>query len=171
MKYIIEIEDEPFGRNDDPVIPHGMDELYRAKGFRSLVFDEVGLSKLTPYVEPDPAVEYQSYAKGLDEGWRGAAYIANKHGLPYDFFNKFDLYSVVEEMKKYNTEYKVGDEIEWKEYSEIFRGILLDQLDFNGNWYTITENGCVERIHESQFHGTGKKYTEVINAVKKLGEH
>ena len=54
MKYIIEIEDEPFGRNDDPLIPHGMDELYRAKGFRSLVFDENGLNKLTPYVEPAP---------------------------------------------------------------------------------------------------------------------
>lgn len=53
MKYVIEIEDVPFGRNDDPVIPHGMDELYRAKGFKSLVFDQNGLDKLTPYTEPD----------------------------------------------------------------------------------------------------------------------
>ena len=56
MKYIIEIEDEPFGRNDDPVIPHGMDELWRAKGFKSLVFDKAGLSKLTPYVEPEDEI-------------------------------------------------------------------------------------------------------------------
>lgn len=48
MKYIIEIEDEPFGRNDDPNIPHGMDVLYKAKGFNSLVFDQFGLDKLTP---------------------------------------------------------------------------------------------------------------------------
>lgn len=53
MKYIIEIENEPFGRNDDPFFPHGMDELYRAKGFKSLVFDQNGLDKLTPYTEPD----------------------------------------------------------------------------------------------------------------------
>ena len=57
MKYIIEIEDEPFGRNDDPNIPHGMDELWRAKGFRSLTFDKVGLSKLTPYVEPEDEIK------------------------------------------------------------------------------------------------------------------
>lgn len=52
-KYVIEIEDVPFGRNDDPVIPHGMDELYRARGFKSLVFDQNGLDKLTLYTEPD----------------------------------------------------------------------------------------------------------------------
>lgn len=64
MKYIIEIEDEPFGRNDDPVIPHGMDELYRAKGFNSLVFDQFGLDKLKPL---DEALE-EAYQKGLHAG-------------------------------------------------------------------------------------------------------
>ena len=64
-KYMIEIEDEPFGRNDDPNIPHGMDELYRAKGFNSLVFDQFGLDKLTPLNE---AME-EAYQKGLDEAW------------------------------------------------------------------------------------------------------
>ena len=48
-KYIIEIEDEPFGRNDDPNIPHGMDELFKAKCFNALVFDKEGLDKLTPF--------------------------------------------------------------------------------------------------------------------------
>ncbi|MBP5281069.1 MAG: hypothetical protein J6Z22_01070, partial [Lachnospiraceae bacterium] len=65
MKYIIEIEDEPFGRNDDPVIPHGMDELYRAKGFNSLVFDKNGLDKLIPI---DKELE-EAYQRGLDEGY------------------------------------------------------------------------------------------------------
>ena len=46
MKYIIEIEDEPLVRKS---ALHGEDAVYRAKGFKSLVFDEVGLKKLTPY--------------------------------------------------------------------------------------------------------------------------
>lgn len=47
-KYIIELEDEPFGKNDDPRIPRGMIELWRVKGFNSLVFDDNGLKKLKP---------------------------------------------------------------------------------------------------------------------------
>lgn len=39
MKYIIEVE-KIAGTN-----------LHRAKGFNTLVFDEIGLSRLTPYVE------------------------------------------------------------------------------------------------------------------------
>lgn len=38
MKYIIEIEDEPLVR--------GGDTVWRAKGFKSLVFDQNGLDKL-----------------------------------------------------------------------------------------------------------------------------
>lgn len=64
MKYVIEIEDEPFGRNDNPVIPYGMDELYKAKGFNSLVFDQSGLDKLTPL---EKELE-EAYQRGLDDG-------------------------------------------------------------------------------------------------------
>ena len=46
-KYIIELEDDPFVSIDSP------DSLYRAKGFKSLVFDKNGIEKLTPYKEPD----------------------------------------------------------------------------------------------------------------------
>lgn len=63
-KYMIEIEDEPFGRNDDPNIPHGMDELYKAKGFNSLVFDQFGLGKLTPL---DKELD-EAYQQGLEDG-------------------------------------------------------------------------------------------------------
>lgn len=84
MKYIIEIEDEPFGRNDNSAIPHGMDELYRAKGFNSLVFDKNGFNKLTPldkeleeaYLQGKHDAEQdlaraaydEAYQKGLKEG-------------------------------------------------------------------------------------------------------
>ena len=48
MKYIIEIEDEPFVRKS---ALYGEEALYRANGFKSLVFDETGLKKLTPLPE------------------------------------------------------------------------------------------------------------------------
>lgn len=38
MKYIIELEDKPF------ISEHG-EELYRAKGFKSLVFDQSGMTR------------------------------------------------------------------------------------------------------------------------------
>ena len=41
MKYIIEIEDEPLVR--------GGDTVWRAKGFKSLVFDQNGLDKLKSF--------------------------------------------------------------------------------------------------------------------------
>lgn len=53
-KYIIEIEDEPFARKS---ALHGEEAVYRAKGFKSLVFDKVGLDKLTP-MSDDIAVDY-----------------------------------------------------------------------------------------------------------------
>lgn len=45
-KYIIEIEDEPFVRQS---CLYGEEAVYRASGFKSLVFDKNGLDKLTPY--------------------------------------------------------------------------------------------------------------------------
>lgn len=51
QKYIIELEDESFMDGSAHV-------LHRVKGFRSLVFDEEGLAKLTPYepgTKPEPA--------------------------------------------------------------------------------------------------------------------
>ena len=44
MKYVIEINDHPMNDSFTPA-------LYRAKGFKTLVFDEYGLSKLTPLNE------------------------------------------------------------------------------------------------------------------------
>ena len=48
MKYIIEIEDEPMVAGS---CENELDELWKAKGFNSLVFDQNGLNKLTPYIE------------------------------------------------------------------------------------------------------------------------
>lgn len=88
-KYIIELENKPFCKENG-------DFLYRVKGFNSLVFDMTGISKLTPYTEPDTNEAYQrgvedgaksvenwneqekklrmgeAYQKGLDAAWEAA---------------------------------------------------------------------------------------------------
>ena len=62
-KYIIELEDKPFHKEDG-------DFLYRVKGFNSLVFDMTGISKLTPYTEPDlEQVRKEAYQKGYETGY------------------------------------------------------------------------------------------------------
>ena len=122
-KYIIEIEDEPFGRNDDFNIPHGMDELYKAKGFNTLVFDKHGLDKLTPL---DNELE-ETYQRGLDDAWEATKKIAlmdtetsenvtGYFGLfrimenltPMQAIAKLKAY---EEQKKADAEIEVGDEV------------------------------------------------------------
>lgn len=62
-KYIIEIEDDPFTRYE--CLP-GEEALYRANGFKSLVFDQDGLDKLAMYEEPDESV---AELRGAERAW------------------------------------------------------------------------------------------------------
>lgn len=148
MKYIIEIENEPFGRNDDPVIPHGMDELYRAKGFKSLVFDKNGLNKLTPYTEPDrKAVE--------DEVWEFLEFLFTGMSAEerYKCFNNVFAHIIVRTMSyqeaksKYEAwleqkgEICVGDEI----YSDgDYEKAIVMEIHGDGSVSVYTKNGCIE---------------------------
>lgn len=58
-KYIIELEEKPFYSGEPMIIGVEItaERLYRVKGFKSLVFDEEGLKRLTPYEEPKPQEE------------------------------------------------------------------------------------------------------------------
>jgi len=61
-KYIIELEDENYHQYSDS---EPSDYLWKVKGFNALVFDEVGISKLTPYTEPDlEQIRKEAYKKG-----------------------------------------------------------------------------------------------------------
>lgn len=65
-KYIIELEDENYHQQSDS---EPSDCLWRVKGFNSLVFDEVGLRKLTPYTEPDiEQIKDETYMAGYETG-------------------------------------------------------------------------------------------------------
>lgn len=71
MKYLIELEEETFEQNNDPIAPTGTNTLWRAKGFNTLVFDANGLRKLEKYREPfavfETNKEYQRYFAGIEQ--------------------------------------------------------------------------------------------------------
>lgn len=73
-KYIIELEEEPFCKIKERDGTNR--ELYCVKGFNSLVFDETGLSKLTPYEEPKPQKKPFDFPERLNEAlgrfWDGS---------------------------------------------------------------------------------------------------
>lgn len=58
-KYIIELEERPFYSSDPMVVGTELmaERLYRVKGFKSLVFDEEGLKRLTPYEEAETKLQ------------------------------------------------------------------------------------------------------------------
>ena len=150
-KYIIEIEDEPFGRNDDPNIPHGMDELYRAKGFNSLVFDQFGLDKLTPL------------DKALDE-----AYLQGRHDAEQDLARASyeEAYQKGYEVGSHEAttlEYQQGLDDAWEAARTIVRNTSLNDwksvgVDI-GEW-DGDESEALNRYSVS----------EVIEILKKMGK-
>lgn len=77
-KYIIELENEPFTGAYFEAMPDGSiqrEVLYRVKGFKSLVFDEEGLKRLTPYKEPqykEPFDFSERLNEALGRFWKGS---------------------------------------------------------------------------------------------------
>ena len=77
-KYMIEIEDVPFSKVRIDADNGAQNiNLYRAKGFNSLVFDQFGLDKLTPL---DKELE-EAYQKGYDVGSHEATTLEYQQGL------------------------------------------------------------------------------------------
>lgn len=174
MKYIIEIENEPFGRNDDPFFPHGMDELYRAKGFKSLVFDKNGLDKLTPYTEPDrKAIE--------DEVWAFAKKVRleefiDEEGRLHGYISGFNSYSEAkakyDAWKKQKDEIRVGDEVEYPPNKE--KGIVIKchvpDVYAEVDKYAVFTGTSVEYLLREWLTKTGRVFPEVAELLKKMGK-
>lgn len=74
-KYIIKIEEEPLVRKS---ALHGETAVWRASGFNSLVFDQNGLDKLTPFKEPEE--RYTAY-----QAWKAVRKI---YSMTWDERNK-----------------------------------------------------------------------------------
>lgn len=174
MKYIIEIENEPFGRNDDPFFPHGMDELYRAKGFKSLVFDQDGLDKLTPYTEPDRQdIE--------DEVWEFAKKVRleefiDEEGRLHGYISGFNSYSEAkskyEEWKKQKDEIHIGDEVEYECCDELVTFVVTGTVGKTAYGFKIScdYDDVGEYCDIKDLRKTGRSFHEIADALKKMGE-
>lgn len=151
MKYIIDIEKEPYLQESDPFFDSG---LYRASNFKSLVFDQNGLAKLTPYTEPDrKSIE--------DEVWGFAKMITKEY--PNWMYHDSSSYrkakskyeAWLKDEIKVEDEIKVGDEVTVASVT----GIVL-----------CVPKGDEERIH--YMNDTGHVYCNNAYAeIVKTGRH
>lgn len=122
-KYIIELEEDPFVSLDSA------DVLYRAKGFKSLVFDARGLQKLTPYTE-NMCKQKCNFRVGdiiSDCNFIGVVYKSHEDG--FDVFWK-DVSSTRENDVTMQDAYKIGatDDVEktiheWVNISLFSKGV------------------------------------------------
>ena len=109
-KYIIELEDKPFHKEDG-------DFLYRVKGFDSLVFDMTGISKLTPYTELDTekvreevleaireeVLEAVSRIYDIPQGDRGGIFPKATYYVS-DIVRKYSASEIIEKIRQYEQE-------------------------------------------------------------------
>lgn len=170
MKYIIEINDEPF-KNESLWGDNG---LYKAVGFNSLVFDRNGLDKLVPYDES--AAEQ----RGQEEAWELARKIAFNQGnireilLPnqpdsicciFDKFSYAEAREKCDSWKKQKDEIKVGDEVERDDGTAIF---VVTSQDMDRMYMGFTNTGvflCGYKVHK-----TGRHFPEVAKLLEKMGK-
>lgn len=112
MKYIIEIEDEPFER--------GSKSLYKTNGFNSLVFDAEGLRRLKPYDESEAERQGAEKAWGiarkimLSVGDGGMTVSEIEECFDCDDIAKLSYQEVAEKYEAWTNrrdEIRVGDEI------------------------------------------------------------
>lgn len=170
-KFIIEIEDDPFIRYE--CFP-GEEKLYIAKGFNSLVFDENGLDKLTPYDES--AAEL----RGAEKAWELAKKISimpneakkevwgtdkyNTINLGYSYAEAAERYEVWQKKKTDDAEITVGDEVRCGN----IHGIVLQVTEKSIT--VINTNGYVAITDDKREWGkTGRHFSEVAELLKKIG--
>ena len=184
-KYIIEIEDEPLVRKS---ALHGEDAVYRAVGFKSLVFDQNGLDKLVDFDMRRPKWFYEAYKKGLKDAWEAARRIVLEPGFgglivfevvdifgtnsAFDVLRNFEPQEAIERLKAYDEtqnsrpdKIEVGDEVIW---GECVRGVVMD-VDTEGI-SIFTENGCVEGCGLDKVKKTGRHFAEVSKMLSELQE-
>jgi len=173
-KYIIELEDEPFV-NDNPFDD---EELWRVKGFNSLVFDQNGLDKLTEFDENKydfDEVYDEAYKNGLNDAWEVAKRIIKSDGAerqrvfgdkwPYKDICDLSASEVIAKLKAYEEKIEVGDEVTFINGEKgVVIGVYNDELRI------LTEHKQLELRHESQVTKTGRHFSEVAQVLQKLKE-
>lgn len=170
MKYIIEIEDEPF--------EHGSKKLYRTSGFNSLVFDAEGLRRLKPYDESEAEM------RGAEKAWEMAYKLYapfGEGGMSNDelreCFNSASLTKITkmpyqevaekyEAWTKKHDEIRVGDEVGSKVFNitGVVTSLSEDRL------IVISRSGTTNNWHINTVKKTGRHFPEVEDFMRKLRE-
>jgi hypothetical protein len=176
-KYIIELEDKPFHKEDG-------DFLCRVKGFNSLVFDQNGLDKLTPYTEPDlDAIR--------NEAWAAARKIAiseESGGLTCREMQRifctdetdeiFDMSAseAVEKIRQYEQEQEEEQIQVWDEVKAFERKPFIVTGFGYGDEDTVychgfvTENGISTIAKKDECVKTGRCFSEIAEVLRKMKE-
>lgn len=170
MKYIIELEDQPFER--------GSEKLYRTSGFNSLVFDAEGLRRLKPYDESEAEM------RGAEKAWGISKNILldiDDGGMSYDeIYECFGLreltnvakLSYQEVAEKYEAwvkkhdEIRVGDEVGSKVFNitGVVTSLSEDRL------IVVSRSGTTNNWHIKTVKKTGRHFPEVEDFMRKLRE-
>lgn len=182
-RYIIEIEEEPLVRKSDL---RGEDTVYRASGFKSLVFDQSGLSALIPAnkmltCEEADRLESEGYKRGYQNGlkkaWEVARWICQCMDIPWlcktfgaeetDYIiPKITVEEGIEAMEKYkDSSIVVGNEVEINDGT---KAVVLDETNEDGVFYVLTENGCVEKVNKTEMTPTGRQIINIDELLDKM---
>lgn len=183
-KYIIELEDKPFHKEDG-------DFLHRVKGFNSLVFDMTGISKLTPYTEPDlERVRKEGYKEGREAGikdgkceaWEAARKIweydtttlkaiFGEGIMRMDWFMNFTAAEAIEKLKAYErrkeAEIQVGDEVELK--CGVRPAIYMQGTKGSDEIYLLFNDGSCGLHSKSEIvRKTGRHFHEIATILENM---
>lgn len=173
-KYVIEIEEiiRGYGNNPEVEDPLGVcPPLARIKGFRTLIFDQNGLDKLTPY-DPDEA-----YQRGLNDAWDLADDVSHNRGNILDIlgcptfgvaFKQLTASEAIQKLKEYEElqkvekEIRVGDEVTRCDRKGVVTRIDHDKCNVcwstgETGWHSI-----------SDLTKTGRSFPEIVEALKKM---
>ena len=173
-KYVIEIEEiiRGYGNNPEVEDPLGVcSPLARIKGFRTLIFDQDGLDKLTPY-DPDEA-----YQRGLNDAWDLADDVSHNRGNILDIlgcptfgvvFEQLTASEAIQKLKEYERkkkaeeEFQVGDEVE----SEDGETAYVLNPDYDGTLILSMEKyTCPQRQSKTEWKKTGFRNEKIAELL------
>ena len=170
MKYIIELEDTPISVKDS----HTGEayDVYKAKGFRSIVFDLNGLQKLERY-EQQSAYQ-KGYEAGLAEGRQQAEGHDGCQGCYYEPCGEDEepcrscKYRYASQYRRSDDEIRVGDEV-------IVNGLtgVVMRLDKKGNvdrYFTSDGKtfGNISGFQNNEVIKTGRHFPEVEKLLEAM---
>lgn len=153
-KFVIEIE-AVYGRADggsEGSVP----TLYRAKGFRSLVFDEDGLKKLVPLDQMRPSWWEEIYQRGLDEAWEAARKIVDAY-----FVGLAKICEYEEKKKAEAEEIKVGDEVTWA--SDPTHFVVVSLVEGKGAAVLASEKS--HWVNKADLRKTGRHFPQIAEVL------